>query len=389
MGISCRLPVEATPSRGAKIEKMSSTPEDADLGVRAGRGLRVLVAPDKFRGTLTQREATAAMVAGLERGDHSLESVVEISLSDGGEGFLESFGHRGGARETCVVTGPAGVSVRADLLHISSTAVVESALASGLCLVPEGARDALAATSRGTGELIVAARRRGARRIIVGLGGSASTDGGLPALRAIESGGGLGSASLVVGFDTEVRFLDAARCYAAQKGARPSEVAVLTERLDQLARRYREDYGRDVTALCGAGAGGGLGGGLVVAGGVLCSGFELVAEAVHLDETLETVDLIVTGEGCLDAMSFSGKVVGRLLERAARHNIAVLVVVGRGDLGPEVDARARGARVLVLTERFGEQAALFDTARCVERGVAEVVSHLVRSAARSACPRRL
>ena len=191
------------------------------------------------------------------------------------------------------------------------------ARASGLELAggPEH-NDPVAASTAGTGELIAEALDQGANRIIVGLGGSASTDGGLAALRALHPLGRLKGVELVVACDVMVPFLDAATLFAGQKGASPAQVELLRRRLERLAQVYADEHGVVVTDLPGAGAAGGLGGGLAAAGGALVSGFELVADELALDETIEGADLVVTAEGFLDAQSFDGKVVGGVVELA-------------------------------------------------------------------------
>ena len=169
----------------------------------------------------------------------------------------------------------------------------------------------------GTGELIARALDHGARRIVVGLGGSATTDGGLGAVEALPSPARLRTVELEVACDVRTRFVDAAAVFAPQKGASPAQVDLLTARLEQLVVRYRDEFGVDVSELDGAGAAGGLAGGLAALGGRLVSGFELVAEHVDLEERACAADVVVTGEGHLDAQSLDGKVVGGVCGLAA------------------------------------------------------------------------
>lgn len=273
--------------------------------------------PDKFRGSLDAREAAAAIARGLRRA--GFDEVREVPLADGGEGTLDALLHaRGGARRHVRVTGPLGRPVDADYgLARGGPAVVEMARASGLALV-EGANDPLGATTRGTGELIGAALRGGARSVLVAVGGSATTDGGLGAVEAL--GWSLAGADVVVACDVATPFLDAARVFGPQKGATPAQVELLTRRLESLAGVYRRRTGVDVTGLPGAGAAGGLAGGLAALGARLVPGFDAVAAAVGLDDALANASLVVTGEGRLDAASFAGKVVGgvvRMVSNAA------------------------------------------------------------------------
>src|SRR6185295_4678075 len=186
-----------------------------------------LVCPDKFRGTLTAAEAAAAMAAGLERAGFG--DVRQMPLADGGDGTLDALlAARGGSRRRARVTGPLGDLVEAEYGVLrDGTAVIEMARASGLGLVERN--DPLRASTRGTGELVDAARRAGASRVLVGVGGSATTDGGLGAGEAL--GWSLGGIEVAVECDVATAFLDAARVYGPQKGASDAEVELLTRRL--------------------------------------------------------------------------------------------------------------------------------------------------------------
>ena len=326
---------------------------------------RVLLVPDKFRGT-----ADAAQVAGGMAGAATDLgwAVTALPMSDGGDGLLDACAAHCPETASVEVTGPDGRPVLAEWRIGTGTAVVESARASGLALAGGGERnDPMAATSRGTGELVVAASRRlgPGGTVIVGLGGSACTDGGLGAVQAIEEAGGLGGVALVVACDVDVPFADAAPLFAPQKGARPDQVAALSDRLDRLADHYRARYGLDVTGLPGAGAGGGLGGGLAVLGGELRWGYGLVGELVGLGAAMAGADRVVTGEGTLDATSFSGKVVGGVVADVSHCGLSTLVVAGQCTADGEARARAAGCDVVSLTERFGPTAATTDTVACI------------------------
>ncbi len=338
----------------------------------------VLAAPDAFKGTASAQAVAAATAAGAAGAGWRCDP---CPLSDGGEGFADVItvadpgtGGTGRWIET-TVTGPLGRAVSARWYLSGTRAVIESAAASGLPLAGGAAgNDPVAATSRGTGELIVAAVGAGARTVLVGVGGSATTDGGLGALEAIETAGGLGGAEVVVACDVETLFVDAAVVFGPQKGASSDQVQVLRARLEDLAQRYRARDGIDVAALPGSGAAGGLGGGLAVLGARLVPGFAVVADAVGLEARLARADLVVTGEGRLDASSWSGKVVGGVRRLADRAGIPVLVVAGTVGPGGAVD----GLMVVDLTARFGSDRALADPAGCV----AEAVGEALRSAAR-------
>jgi len=284
----------------------------------------VLCCPDKFRGTLTAPEAAAALARGVR--DAGLDAV-ELPLADGGEGTLDALlAARGGEALEVEVTGPERSRVVARLgLLAGGVAVVEMAQASGLALVA-GANDPLAATTYGTGELIAAAARAGAREIVVGVGGSATVDGGKGALEAL--GWRLPSVPVVVACDVETLFLDAPRLFGPQKGADSAAVAELERRLDAFADELLERTRVHVRGLPGAGAAGGLAGGLAALGARLQPGFAVVAEAVGFADALDDATSVVTGEGRLDATSLHGKVVGEVIEAAAAAGKAVAVVAG-------------------------------------------------------------
>ena len=328
-------------------------------------GMRILVAADKFRGTATAAEVAAAVQLGAARaGDHQVTSV---AMSDGGEGLLEVFG---GANRTTTVSGPLGDPVEAGWYFDGRRAVIESARASGLAIVggAEG-NDAMAASTYGTGELIVAALDSGAREIIVGVGGSATTDGGLGALRAIYPAR-LRGVDLIAACDVRIPFGAAARLFAAQKGATANEVEMLGRRLERLVDVYRAEHHVDVSELEGSGAGGGLAGGLAAVGAALVSGFEVVVEATDLDERMGDADLVVTGEGFVDAESFDGKVVGGVIELARECERPVLVIAGEVFDRHMFEGSDACVDVISLVERFGREAAMTDTTECIAQAVA-------------------
>ena len=288
-----------------------------------------LVCPDKFRGTLTAAGAAEALARGLEAVEvdrRRFDEVRRVPLADGGEGTLDALlAAQGGSRRRATVTGPLGDPVEAEYGVLpDGTAVVESARASGLALVA-GANDPLAATSRGTGELIRAAGRGGAGRIIVAVGGSAMTDGGLGAVDAL--GWSLKGLDVTVACDVTTPFVEAGRVFGPQKGATAAQVALLTRRLERLAEVYQERTGRDVAGLAHAGAAGGLAGGLAALGARLEPGFEVVARAAGFEAALDGVDLVLTGEGRFDRTSLEGKVTGEVLAWAAAEGAALRAVV--------------------------------------------------------------
>jgi glycerate 2-kinase len=312
--------------------------------------MQLLAAPDKFRGTLSAREAAAAIAAGAERAGWT---AVELPLADGGEGTLDVLG---GANRRARVSGPLGGPVEAAWrFEEDGTALIEAAQACGLTLAGgrEG-NDPLRATSRGVGELVAAAIAEGAERIVVCVGGVASTDGGVGAISAVPTPLPV---PLDVAWDVEARFLDAADVFAPQKGATPDQVRLLRERLAQL----------DVPDLPGSGAAGGLAGGLAAIGGRLLPAFDLVADRLGLQQRLATADLVVTGEGLVDATSLTGKVVGRVLERARGTGTEALVVAGDVVPGSPIDARS-------LVASYGHERALAEPAECLIELVATTLA---------------
>lgn len=318
-------------------------------------------APDKFRGTASAAEAAAAIAAGVRDAGGTCS---EVPMADGGEGTLDALG---GANRSTLVSGPLGDPVDAGWRLDGTTAVIESARASGLAVVggPD-ANDATAASTYGTGELISAAIDAGARRILVAVGGSASTDGGFGALRALYPTQRLRGIELVVACDVRTRFVDAAEVFAPQKGATPAQVQLLRRRLERLVLDLRTEHDVDVAELPGAGAAGGLAGGLAAVGASLVSGFDLVAEEVELDERMQGADLVVTGEGFVDQESFEGKVVDGVLSYAEALGVPVLVVAG--EVFDGVDERLDAVS---LVERFGRDRAMDETLECLRSVAAD------------------
>jgi glycerate kinase len=328
---------------------------------------RLLSAPDKFRGTATAAQVAAAAGNAARAAGWACD---EVPVADGGEGTLEALG---GRVRRARVRGPLGAPVDAEWRMADDAAVVEMARASGLTLAggPE-ANDPVQATTYGTGELIATALDEGARRVVVGVGGSATTDGGLGAVTALGARR-LRGVEVTVACDVDIPFVDAAEAFSPQKGATAAQVALLRRRLERLAQVYERDYGVDVRAIPGAGAAGGLAGGLAALGAHLVPGFEVVADALSLPERVAGADLVFTGEGFLDAQSFAGKAVGGVLELAREADVPVLVVAGRVYRDEIPDGTVGGADVVSLVDRFGEQRAMTDVLGCVEEVVSEAL----------------
>lgn len=345
----------------------------------------ILVAPTSFKGTLSAAQTANAMAAGARRAAPALE-VTALPLSDGGPGLLDAVrGPLRGVLRSADVPGPMGGAVRARYLLVPGGVVVETAEACGLHLLPPSGLDPLRATTLGVGKLVRAALAdAGARqpamppRLVLGLGGSGTVDGGLGMAVALgftaldaggrpvpPGGGGLeGLATLLpppgrVAPGPVLALADvtaplmgergAARVFAPQKGADAAAVERLEAGLGRLAARLQADLGRDVADLPGAGAAGGLGAGCVAfLGAELVPGAPWVLDGVGFDAHLARAALVVTGEGAVDAQTGLGKVVGEVLARAGRTGVPVLVLAGSvaAELPPgSWGADAGGARL--------------------------------------------
>jgi glycerate kinase len=290
----------------------------------------VLVAPDSFKGTFRASQVAGAIGRGLERAGLMPPDLCPVA--DGGEGTLDALlPQLGGEVVAATVQDPLGRPVRAGfgLVEDGGTALVEMAAASGLGLVAESERDAWAASTYGTGELIAAAVAAGARVVLVAVGGSATTDGGAGAIAAIEAAGGLGGARIVVLCDVRTPFEDAARVFGPQKGADAAMVEKLSRRLDALAATLS----RDPRGVAMTGGAGGLSGGLWAAfGAVLEPGATWVLDALDFDERMRASRAVVTGEGRLDEQTLQGKLVGEIGTRTRQAGVPLHAIVGRDDL---------------------------------------------------------
>jgi glycerate kinase len=332
--------------------------------------MRVVAAVDKFKGTATADAVAQAIGHACWELGHDC---VEVPLADGGEGTLEALG---GANRTSTVTGPLGDPVEAEWRFHRGTAVIEMARASGLALAggPDG-NDPVAASTTGTGELIDKALDLGAERIIVCLGGSATTDGGLGAVRAIHAPARLRGVEFLVACDVETLFLDAPREFGPQKGATPRQIRLLESRLERLVQLYKETHGVDVSRMEGAGAAGGLAGGLLALGATLIPGFDMVADEVGLHDHLRDADMVITGEGQLDITSFEGKVVGGVVDLAHTSGLPVGVICGR--IHPSARDAAEFAHITAgvasLVDDYGEERALNEPLWCIEHTALELL----------------
>jgi glycerate kinase len=374
-----------------------------------GLGLQVLVAPDKFKGTLSAAEAARAMETGVRRALPSA-SIDRLPLADGGEGTVEALLESlGGRHRTVTVAGPNGRPVGARLAELpDGHAALEMSSASGLSLVASDERDALRASSEGTGELLRAALDAGCAGVIVGVGGSASTDGGTGAARAVgwrfldrrgrdlPPGGGalvrlaridagrvdarLSRVAVVGACDVGNPLIGrsgAARTFGPQKGASASEVERLEDALKTLAERVRADLGTDVSSCWGGGAGGGMGAGLrAFFGATLEAGFDLVADRARLGPRVARADVVITGEGRLDAPSLGGKVPVGVARVARSAGVACVAVAGEVTLEEDELRSAGFTRALALVEVVGDRRARQEPAAAVVEATAALLGAL-------------
>ena len=349
---------------------------------------RVLIAPDKFKGTLSAAAVAEALAGGWRRADPRVE-IEEVPVADGGEGTLEALVDAlGGEIRRRKVTGPLGDPVEAEYGLVPTSGgvegVIEMARASGLALVSEPRRDVKRATTYGTGELIAAAVREGATRVLVTIGGSATNDAGagmaqalgvrllddegrelppggaaLERLATIDLGGldpGVAKAEVLVACDVDNPLTGpsgASAVFGPQKGATTDDVAHLDRCLGRFAAVTERDLGLGIREVPGAGAAGGLGAGLVAfLGAKLRPGFDLIAEALGLGARVRAADVVVTGEGRFDRGSLHGKAPVGVLRLAGGKRTAL--VAGQVQEGVEPPADV----VVDLAARFGLEAAL-------------------------------
>jgi glycerate kinase len=328
--------------------------------------MRIAIAPNAFRGSLTATQASEAIVAGLRRSALSPLQTLVMPLADGGDGTLDILvGGLGGETVSLAVTGPLGSPVQAamGLLADGRTAVIEMARASGVELVPRPLRNPLVTTTYGTGELIRAALERGYRRILIGIGGSATVDGAAGCVQALgarlldssgadiaRGGGGLARLAAIdvsaikalpEGLDVTV-LCDvtnpligpngAARVFGPQKGADPAMVEQLDANLAHFAAVIRRDLGIEIADLPGGGAAGGLGAGLVAfLNAKLAPGGETIIGLLGYEQQLAGVNLLITGEGKLDAQTSGGKAVQSIARIARRAGVPVVALAGTLD----------------------------------------------------------
>lgn len=327
--------------------------------------MRILIAPDSFKGSLSALEVAANIEQGILKVIPEAE-IFKVPMADGGEGTVQSLVDATGGRIIYKeVTGPLGDPVEAyfGILGDQKTAVIEMAAASGLTLVPPERLDPRNTTTYGTGELIKAALDEGVDNIIIGLGGSATNDAGIGMAQALgvhflDSRGrevGFGGRELIRiekiemgGLDPRIKNVDvkvacdvtnplfgpdgAAYIYGPQKGATPEVVEFLDNCLRYFAKTVKNELGQDIQNISGGGAAGGLGAGLVVfLNAELKSGIQIVLEANKIDKYLQQVDLVITGEGKIDSQTIKGKTPVGVARKAKEYNLPVIAIAGSVD----------------------------------------------------------
>lgn len=308
---------------------------------------RFLVAPDSFKGTFDAATVAEAIASGIEAAGGEAD---RCPVADGGEGTMEVLlGALGGERRTAAVHDPLRRPIEAQfglldevrrtfdpnggtkVRRTPGTAIVETAQASGLSLVAPDDRDAERADTYGTGELIAAAVAASAQKVLLAVGGSATTDGGRGAIEALDQEGLLGTLPIEILCDVRTPYEEAARVFAPQKGADPAAVKRLTERLEHLAT----ELPRDPRGVPMTGAAGGLSGGLWAHGAQLHSGADYVLDVLDFDSRLAGADAVISGEGRFDSQSLEGKVVGAIAERCAARGKPFHLIAGKNSFGSD------------------------------------------------------
>jgi glycerate kinase len=373
----------------------------------ARRKLKVAIAPDSFKGTLTALQAAECIERGLRRELRNI-SVCKIPMADGGDGTVQAIvDATKGTFKRAKVHDPLGrpIWARYGITGNGHTAVIEMAAASGLVLLKPSDRNPMLTSTRGTGDLIRAALRAGVRKILVGIGGSATSDGGMGMARALgvrfldqdgqdipDGGGSLGQLAQIdatgrmpardrvkieVACDVDNPLTGpegAARVYGMQKGANAEQVRILDKNLKHFAHIVKRDVGIDVDRVPGAGAAGGLGAGLMAfLDATLRPGIDIIADAIRLPRRLAGCDLVITGEGRTDGQTLHGKAPMGVIHEARRQGIPVIVI--SGSIGPgaeEVLGHGVEAYYGAIVEPMGEAELRRNAPRLLEDKAAEV-----------------
>lgn len=379
--------------------------------------MRILVAPDSFKGSLTARQVAQAISNGLRRADPHVELVL-APISDGGEGLQEILTPAlGGVAIEVPVTGPLGDPHLAQIgwVEQDETAIIEVAQACGMALVPPGEQDIWRASSFGVGELLVAARSLGARRIIIGLGGSATNDGGAGMATALGARISDSAGQTLRGMPADVRFATdfewtrtpywddvdvviaadvtnpllgpngASTVFGPQKGAQPEDIP----ELESVLKRWNALLLKDVSALPAAGAAGGIGGALIaLLDAEVQPGIDLVMDALHFPRLLLEVDLVITGEGRIDKQTASGKAPWGLRNAAAPRAVPTVAFCGQKGPGWQTLLGAHGFAAIVEVTPAGisHAQAMRDAERFVTDAAAKIAVELPALAQKPVLP---
>ncbi|HSH37824.1 MAG TPA: glycerate kinase [Chthoniobacterales bacterium] len=369
--------------------------------------MRILVAPDKFKGSLRAREAAQHIASGLREALPDAQ-IVNLAVADGGEGTAEVIcAAAGGEWRECNVHDPLGAIVTARYCAIENgaTAVMEMSEAAGLWRVPEQLRNPETASSFGVGEMLLDAARRGAQQIIIGLGGSATNDGGFGMARALgfrffdAAGAEIGeTVGKLLRLDRILRpaalrlppisaaadvnnpllgHRGATRVFGPQKGAAPQQIELLEEALARLGDVVARDVGRELRELAGSGAAGGLGFGLVAfCGASIHSGFDVVAKHIGLEAAVQESDIVITGEGYLDAQTLHGKAPAGVARLARKFGKRVFAVVGHFDGAPGVQELFNGI-VMAKPLAMSAAEAMKDAPKLLRSAATRLAAHIV------------
>ncbi|MGI6746699.1 MAG: glycerate kinase [Anaerovoracaceae bacterium] len=333
--------------------------------------MKIILAPDSFKGSLSSLEVVKVLEISSRQIFPDMETV-SVPMADGGEGTIDVLiTSAGGFKETVSVTGPLGNKVKAAIGYINDgkTAVLEMAQASGLCLVPNGEKNPLAATSYGTGELLQIVLNKGIRDILIGIGGSATNDGGMGAMKALGvkfldiegrelfgSGASLESVHRIdisglnpAVFESHITVIcdvtnpllgkdGATYVYGPQKGVKPSQLEKLDKGMANYIEVVENTLGKNIADVAGAGAAGGMGAALLAfLNAKLKPGIDVVLDTVNFDKLLDGASFVVTGEGNIDEQSIRfGKVPAGIMKRCAPKNVPVVVIAGGMGKGAEL-----------------------------------------------------
>lgn len=375
--------------------------------------MKVICAPDSFKESLTAIEAANAIAAGVRRAAPGA-IIDKCPVGDGGEGTLESLLESiEGELVTAISSNVFGQPVEANfgLLENGRTVFIESAAAIGLATIPAGERDVMHSSSFGVGQLIMAALTHSPRKIIVGIGGSASNDCGCGmaqalGIRFLDAAGklisepisgsmlediqgidaahraiGICEPAIVVASDVNnplTGLMGAARIFAPQKGASEQQVAMLDDGLRHVAELIRRDMGIDIEAIAGAGAAGGLGAGLMAfAGAEIASGIDIVLTAVRFDERVQNADLCLTGEGCLDAQSLSGKACSGVAKASFARGVPAIALVGSTGPGVERTLNAGLSGYLAIGEGLTKEESIRQASSLLATAAHKVTSEFL------------